>query len=66
MSRSLKYLTSMHSSFRSKVRALHSVCIGMMKIGFAIGICNAGCTSGGKGGSEGKGDRVVHIGGSRV
>jgi hypothetical protein len=38
----------------------------MVKIGFAIGTCGAGCTSGGKGGGEGEGDGIVRIGGSGV
>jgi hypothetical protein len=64
MSRSSKYLTSVCGSFRSKVGALHSVHIGMVKIGFAIGNCSAGCTSKGKSEGEGEGDGIVHVGGS--
>jgi hypothetical protein len=66
MSRSSKYLMSVRGSFRSKVGALHSVRIGMMKIGFAIGTCGAGCTGGGEGGGEGEGDGIVRVGGSGV
>jgi hypothetical protein len=66
MSRSSKYLTSVRGSFGSKVGALRLVRIGMVKVGFTIGTCGAGCTGGGEGGGEGEGDGDVRVGDSGV